>query len=68
LKREKEQALENIGRKKKIPLSDTIDTEIDRKCEPPLFDIELNIGDEQVKFCLRRGEDYKHKVRLICKQ
>ena len=61
LKKEKEEAFQNIGRKKKN-VAQTLETEPERKNEAPLFDIELNIGDECVKFCLRRGEDYKVKV------
>jgi hypothetical protein len=45
IKREKEQALQNIGRKKKTQSQTEIE-KVDRKSETPLFDIELNIGEE----------------------
>ena len=45
LKMEKEEALRNIGRRKRPVQEGRIST-IESEREPPLFDIELNIGDE----------------------
>ena len=63
LKREKSEALQNIGRKKREPKEPSYIDPV-----APLFDIELNIGNEQVKFSLLRNEDYKEKVAKICKR
>ena len=46
LKMEKEEAMRNIGRRKRVQQQERVPTVESDGAEPPLFDIELNIGDE----------------------
>ena len=39
---------------------------------PQAFDIEINIGDDEkastIQFSMKKGDNYKQKVKTICKQ